>query len=145
MKVDFSQSKLVNLATTYDATTHMFGLGMNTTAAGEKPVGAYALAFGVPTVDGAKPEEIMAFANTNSINDYWAKGTAGLVFQHSHPYIGGGTGGNTVGAGMSKQITPGTTFVFPMAVAPSITPSGHLDASNDIQLNGHANIEVVYL
>ena len=141
MKVDFSGSKLKNLATAYDATSQMFGLGMNTIAGQENPVGAYALAFGVPTVDGTKPDYILSFPNTRAGNGGNQRGADGLAFHHNEPYIGGGIAGN----GIRSQITSGKAFVYPMAVAPSITQNVNLDASNDVQLNGHANIEVVYL
>ncbi|MCC7633831.1 DUF1120 domain-containing protein, partial [Stenotrophomonas rhizophila] len=112
-------------------------LGLGQSHAGT-PIGAYALAFGPPDVDGITATYI--YANNDGAISYDNYSTTALHFRgNTNVYFGANTGG---GANLNM---PGKVHKFPMAVAVSLDKSGNIPGDADVSLDGSATLEVVYL
>ncbi|WP_211444682.1 DUF1120 domain-containing protein [Collimonas humicola] len=119
------------------AADNLFGLGK---ADNGKAIGAYAIRFGTPQVDG-KGVSFLA-NNVSTAAAGWANlAFPAALFAHSRPYIAASTSASPSAA--SAAI--GSQFKFPMDIAPSLDVSTNIPGAGDVRFDGNATIEVLYL
>lgn len=112
------------------------GLGKSPTNAA---IGAYALAFGKPVIDkivashiGANNSGAVRLSSFDTASLHFDKNTMTHFAAHSSD-------------ASSNANMPGLVHVFPMAVAAAIDKSGNIPGTEDVELDGSATIEVLYL
>lgn len=135
MIVSFVDSTVPASSGSY-ATTAILGLGKSSTGL---PIGGYVMAFGKPVID-SKPANYLGSNITGGVrltkfhSDVINFDTSNATYFAAH-----------FGGGSSDADTPGMTHVFPIVVAASIDKSGNISGTVDVELDGNATLEVVYL
>lgn len=111
---------------------YLYGLGE---AAGKK-IGGYGLRHGTPTIDG-KPSTLMYSENED---DVWKAPTVSLVGRNVANKLQY-SWGDSVAAGPAA----GAVHTFPMSLIPVIGPTNDLPITADIDIDGSATFELVYI
>lgn len=133
MQMSFADSTVPGVSGSFSQ-TQLMGLGKSTNSL---PIGAYVLAFGKPVVDRV-PATYISSNNTG--------GTAYANYSGSVLYFDSATARYFGAADSTANFTQrGKVHFYPMAVAASIDKSGNIPGDQDVELDGNATIEVVYL